>query len=191
MNGCLDGLVVFQEISHPLVKGFGGINSFEDIVVAFLKNRCIHFGDDIGLPVGVVAVHSIRARGLLAASARTARCLAGLQQADHRRYDAALLNKIDLPLENDWRYRVKADDKTAHHLQAAALKSFDAVYQIAVFILNFMAFGQASSLGVSMPTKTEINPARTISSISSASSARLMEASVMNRQPVLPFAPFD
>ena len=43
-----------------------------------------------------------------------------------------------------------------------------------------------SSFGVSMPTKTVSKPASTISLSSTGSSARLMEASVLNGMPVLP-----
>ena len=71
----------------------------------------------------------------------------GLEHADHGGDDAALLNEIDLPLENGRPVTVKTDNKAAHHLQPCAMDDFDAFQEIPVFILGFVAFRQTDLIG--------------------------------------------
>ena len=71
----------------------------------------------------------------------------GLQQADHRRDDAALLDEIDLPLKDGGRIAVEADDETRLHLHAVALNALHVFDQIAFEVLLLAAFGQAGFIG--------------------------------------------
>lgn len=67
----------------------------------------------------------------------------GLEHAHHGRYNAALLNEIDLALKNRRRITVEAHAEAAHHLQSGAVNFFDILEQIPVFIVRLAAFGEA------------------------------------------------
>ena len=70
----------------------------------------------------------------------------GLQQADHRRDDAALLDELDLPRKCRGRVAVEPDNEPALNLQTRALDALHVGDQVALLVLALGALCQARFL---------------------------------------------
>jgi hypothetical protein len=110
-----------------------------------------------------------------------------LEHAHHGRYNAALLNEIDLALKNRWRVTVEADDETTHDLQSRSGVSFLTSWSRSlILVVGLAAFGETvRSSGDLDADKDGIKSGRGHHVMSSGSSARLIEASVKKTHPFL------
>ena len=114
----------------------------------------------------------------------TKRCL---QQPHHRSYDATLLNKINLLLEDRCRIIIKFDDKTTLYLKPSPLQNFDAFDYITAFILRFAAFGKTFLIRRLNSNKYRILVSQNHKFNHFYSSVALIDASVPKGIPDLPF----
>ena len=143
----LGRVILAQEGEHAFVISLGGINLRQELAITLPQRFEPHLGDDVGRAIHIIAGHFVhQATFLLHALVKP--CPGrGLQQADHGGDNAALLDEIDLLLEDGGRIVVKADDETALHLQTGALELLDAFHQVAALVLILAAFGQAAFVG--------------------------------------------
>ena len=181
------GLVLAQEGPDARVVGLRRVDLIQQPAVALAQRLKPHRGDDVGRAVDIVAGH-LAGQAVFLFHAFVEACPVGrLQQPDHRGDDAAHLDEIDLLLEDRGGVAVEADDEAALHLQAGALEPLDAFDQVAVAVLDLAAFRQAGLVRRFDADEDRVEARlRPSGRSSSASSARLMETSVLNGMPILP-----
>jgi len=109
-------VVIPEECAHPFVETLGGIDRIEDLTVALLQLLQVHFRDDVGLAIDVIAGIGVADTAVAQHALVKLGADGRLQEADHGRHDPALLDEFDHALKDSLIITVKPDDETAHHL---------------------------------------------------------------------------
>ena len=103
-----------------------------------------------------------------------------IKQSDHADRNGGLLDEFDDGIGDRSSFAVKAENETRRHIESGRINPMDALGNVPPRILLFPHRNQRVGSGLSMPTKTPMKLASFKSLMSSASSARLSEASVVN-----------
>lgn len=136
-----------QQGVNALVIMTGRINMIQYFTIAGMQPFEGHPGHDVGCALHVVAGRvapqsSPRRHALVQTGA-----LGRLQQSDHGGNNAAVLNKVDLSLEDARKIAVKSHDEPTLDLETGLLDPADIRHQVALRVLLFAAFGQPGVLG--------------------------------------------
>lgn len=137
------GAVFAEEGLQAGVVVLGGVEVFKELAVAFDEVLDVHARDDVGGAVHVVAGGFTEEAAFAFHAGVEGGAGRGLEDADHGHDDAAFLDEIDLPLEDARGVGVEADDEAALNLEAVLLDGFDAGYEVAATVLDFVALGEA------------------------------------------------
>src|SRR5512135_2390376 len=136
-------MILAQESPDALIVNRWRVDMVQDRSVALTQRVEVHDRNNISRAIDVVAGDFIEQPMLARQTLIKFSAGRRLQQADHRRDNAAALNEIDLALEDRRRIVIKTDNKAALHVKAGALDALHISDQIALHILLLAAFGQA------------------------------------------------
>jgi hypothetical protein len=115
----------------------------QDPAVALPQRFQAHLGDEVGRAIHVVTRKLLYQATFPLHAFVQASAQGRLQQTHHGRHNAALLDEVDLLLEDGGRITVEADDKPALYLETCALQALYALHQVAALVLVLVALHQA------------------------------------------------
>ena len=154
----LGGLVLTHKGHHPGVIELGCVELIDELTIAISQRVQTHPGDDIGRAIGIVARDLIHNPAFAFQTLVEAGSGRRLQQPDHGGDDAALLDEIDLLLEDREGIAIETDDKAALNLKTCPLQFLDAFDQVTPFILFLAAFDQTVFIGCLDADKNGVEP---------------------------------
>ena len=123
------------------------IQGAENLLVAVYQHIIVHSRDKIGREIRIVPRCLLQQPLLLFESLVELRARKSNEDADHGRNHAAFLDEPDLGVENRKRVAVETDYESSLHLKAGFLNLPDTGKEVAVLVLEFIAFNKALLMG--------------------------------------------
>ena len=133
------GIVFSQECPDPFIKIFGRIDGLEELFVAVDQRIIAHCGDKIGREISIVPRSLFQKPLFFFEPLIKLRARKGYEDADHGGDNTALLDELDLGVEDREGVIVKTDDESSLYFQTGPLDAPDTGEEIAVLVLDFAA----------------------------------------------------